>query len=126
MRSREESLSLLQLAGVFFDPTVDRPDFGQTLNLNDTFGWAMAYGRFVPDEELPRVAELFCLYGWGGIYYWEAQQPDGLRRSEFYSVNRAIEFVEHEEKLRAEMPSSSKRAYAKITYTITGDRDAKP
>lgn len=89
----------------------------QTLNMNDTWGWACADGEKVPNEKLPEVAELFWRYGWAGILYWVSEQREQMR-SEFHDNNRMIDFVRHEEALRKSEPNSSKRAYAKLKYML--------
>ena len=114
-----EALALLRAADVFFDDEVDpdEPLLAQTLNLNDTWGWAIADGEYVPNEELPRVAELFHRYGWCGILYW-ASERNNRCRSEFHHINRMLDFVRAEETIRAEIPDVNLRAYAKRQYTI--------
>lgn len=111
---------LLELADVVYGADDEGGGRGaQTLNMNDVFGWALAWGAYVPDAELPRVAELFTRYGSAGLYYWVSERHENIR-SEFHDVNRAIEFVRHEEELRKRMPSSSERAYARMSYTLGG------
>jgi len=114
----EESRELLKRAGVFYDcdDGYDSAE-AQTLNQNDTWGWASAFGQFVPDVDLPVVAELFFSYGYCGILYWVSRKNDDMK-SEFADVNRQIEFVRREEEIRAAHPDSSKRAYEHISYTI--------
>ena len=68
------------------------PQLNQTLNMNDTWAWAWADGEYVPDEELPRVAELFWHYGYCGILYWVSERNEQMR-SEFEDINRFIDFV---------------------------------
>jgi hypothetical protein len=116
----DEAKALLKAAGVFYhDEDNHDENFGApyTLNMNDTWGWATAWGETVPEEELPHVAELFFHYGWGGILYWMSERNDGMR-SEFHDNNRYIDFARHEEAIRAEIPDGSKRAYAKRSYTL--------
>lgn len=93
----------------------------QVLNQNDTWGWAVAMGERVADDELIEVASLFWEYGQCGILYWVSKKNDGMR-SEFFDINRKVEFVEHEERIKAEHPGSSARAYHQTEYTIKGDR----
>ncbi len=115
MFKQKEAEELLTLAFYYLDE--EDPKAEQTLNMNDTWAWAFADGEYVPDECLPEVAELFWRYGYAGILYWVSVRNDN-RRSEFLDINRFIEFVRQEEHLRAIVPDSSERAYAKITYTL--------
>jgi hypothetical protein len=129
----EEARALLTAAKVFYDPDPDEAyddraenegvGWGQTLNLNDTFAWACADGEPVSDADLPRVAQLFYRYGWCGILYWVTREkrtggdnPNWM--AEFLDVRRFIEFVEHEEQLRRDELSDSKRAYRRLAYTL--------
>ncbi len=114
----DEALLLLRAADVFYESDDDGPDIGRAINLNDAFYWGCADSEDVSDEDAPRVAELFWMYGIHGIYYWAVVEKRGLKSVEFQDVNRAIEFVRNEEELRAAVPSSSTRAYRKIQYTI--------
>ena len=109
---------LLEAAGVFYDD-----DMPRTLNMNDTFGWAEAFGEEVPEESIQEVATLFWYYGQVGLIYWVSERNGGMR-SEFEDVNRYIDFVRHEEQLRKQEPSSSKRAYMELVYTL-GQKEAK-
>lgn len=120
----ENAKALLEAADVFFGFDEEWPDgkWERTINLNDTFYWACCDGVVVEDEEMPRVAELFFRYGWCGILYWVAVEKRGGEKPEFLDVQRHIEFVRQEEKLRQEVPSASKRAYTKLEYTLTCDR----
>ena len=113
----DEARQFLIIADVFFDDDEDFAKSSQTLNLNDTWGWAMSWGEYVKDEDLPAVAELFFRYGFGGLLYWVSRKNDNMR-SEFHDVNRQLEFVATEEAIRTAIPNSSKRAYQKRTYTI--------
>jgi hypothetical protein len=79
--------------------------------------WACADSEYVPDEKLPEVGQLFMDYGWCGILYWGSEQYGGMK-SEFYDINRFIEFVRQEEKIKKKISSSTKRAYKKISYRI--------
>lgn len=125
--SVERARAILRTAGLFFcdDPSEldededERFEWLQTLNLNDTWGWATADGEYVPDNELPRVAELFWRYGWCGVLFWVSERRNQCR-SEFHDVNRMIEFARHEENIRDKMPSSTQRAYSRQAYTIGG------
>lgn len=90
---------------------------GLVLNMNDTWCWASAWGEEVPDEKAKELAELIWWYGHAGVLYWVSEQH-GQMRSEFEDNNRAIDFVRQEEKIKKEVPDSTKRAYAKRSYTI--------
>jgi len=107
---QKDARSLLEKAGVFIEPDDDGPDTSQVLNMSDVWAWGCADGEEVPDEELPRVAELFFRYGWCGILYWASERRGGVV-SEFCDNNRFVEFVRAEEKLREEVPDDTKRAY---------------
>lgn len=139
MFSVDSARDFLERAGLFYttraeveamkkDPTAtaediqDAIDTLQELNMNDVWGWAIAASTKVEDKDLPEVARLFWHYGFCGVLYWAAQQ-EGIERSEFHDNNRFIEFVKREEKLCEEVPSSSRRAYTKLTYTI-GEQDS--
>ena len=113
-----EARKLLEAADVFFGADPDEPpELAQTLNMNDTWGWACADGEYVPDEELPEVARLFWAYGHCGLLYWVSERND-QRRSEFHDINRAIEFVRYEEHIRKTIPNDTKRAYTYRCYVI--------
>jgi hypothetical protein len=114
----DEAREVLTRADVFFGAEDDDPPrLNQTLNMNDTFSWAEAFGQYVPDEELPRVAQLFWSYGYGGLLFWVSEQNDGLR-SEFEDVQRHIAFVREEERIVAAVPDNNRRAYYKHQYQI--------
>lgn len=114
----DEARQLLNIAGVFYGSyDEDDKENAQTLNMNDVWGWAVAWGEFVPDDKLVEVAQLFCLYGDAGLLYWVSDQHESMR-SEFEDNNRAIDFVRHEEKIRKDVPDSNKRAYTKVVYTL--------
>lgn len=116
----EDARKLLEAADVFFGELEGESDeWKQTLNMNDTWGWASADGDYVPDDELPEVARLFYQYGWCGLLYWSSERNE-QRRSEFADINRWIDFVRAEEAIRKEVPESNKRAYFKREYTIGG------
>lgn len=121
--TEEKARALLRLAGVFFydDESEldedDSPEMLQMLNLNDTFGWACADGECVPNDELPRLGQLFWKYGYCGILYWVSERRHGMT-SEFADINRFIEFVRAEEAICEEEPSSNKRAYLKRQYML--------
>ena len=92
-------------------------DGALTINMNDTWGWALAWGVSVPKDKLGEVARLFRLYGLAGLTYWHSCQ-EGNMRSEFKDVNRAIDFVRHEEEFIKNSKSSSERAYKNLIYTL--------
>lgn len=115
MFDTKESKEFLIKAGIFFDE--DDVPHPYTINLNDTFGWAVADGETVAEEDLPRLAELFYRYGRCGVLYWVSEKRNGMR-SEFHDVNRRIDFVRKEEELKKAEPNSSKRAYTKVVYTL--------
>jgi hypothetical protein len=124
--TKESALELLNAADVFYS-IVDRDDpeediEPQTLNMDYVWGWALAWGQKVSDEELPELAELFWDYGWGGILYWMSRKH-GNMRSEFHDNNRKIDFVAYEENFRKKVQGSSAQAYTKISYTL-GDLPA--
>lgn len=121
--TQEEALAFLRAGDVFYwneyDPDEDdgeRPPF-RCLNMNDTWGWALAWGEYVPDDKLIEVAELFWQYGWAGCLYWVSEQHEQMR-SEFHDVNRRVEFVRHEEEFKKRTPGSSKQAYTPYSYVL--------
>src|ERR1051325_22908 len=65
------------------------------LNMNDTWGWAIADSEPVPDDKLHEVARLFGEYGRAGLLYWVSEQRGG-ERSDFHDVNRFIQFRSEE------------------------------
>lgn len=118
----EKERHLLYAADVFYDVTGeewDEEEDGpkQVLNMNDTFGWALAFGQTVTDDDLPKVSRLFSLYGQAGLIYWVSEKNEGMR-SRFFDVNRGIDFVKKEEALIDIDASNSHRAYTKIKYTV--------
>jgi hypothetical protein len=113
----DRSAKLLDIAGVFFGADEVEPRLARTLNMNDTFGWALAFGEEVPDDALDEVARLYEEYGACGLYYWVSERNDGMR-SEFHDVQRRIDFVRHEEEFRKKTPGSTKQAYTKLVYTL--------
>lgn len=118
----DDAYKLLLAGDVFFDADEDAESgFRRMLNLSDAWHWATADGETVPDDSIVEVAELFRRYGKCGIHYWVWKRRDKPEIG-FRDVRRYIEFVEHEEALRAAEPSSSKRAYAKHEYTVGGER----
>lgn len=118
----DSARAFLYAADVFYDSLGDDHDPNedgkrQTLNMNDTWGWALAWGEEVPDDKLIEAAELFWSYGWSGLLYWMSCRHDNME-SEFFDNNRAIEFVRNEERIRAEHPGSSACAYHQESYLI--------
>ena len=122
MFDKEDAIKLLENADVFYPTDESGPVDEHILNMNDTWFWASAWGEKVEDSELVEVAGLFWRYGNAGLLYWVSKKHGGMR-SEFYDNNRAIEFVENEERIRKAFPDSSERAYHKESYTITGERE---
>lgn len=110
-----EAKELLSVSGLFFSEDDGLPGFW--INLNDTFGWACADGEQVDGSDLIEVARLFRDYGWCGLLYWVSKKREGLK-SEFADNNRFIQFVKEEERIKREVPESTKRAYHKVVYTI--------
>lgn len=106
-----------QRAGESPEEIIEMQHSLQTLNMNDTWAWALGYGVKVADEELPELARLFIAYGYCGILYWVAEK-DGWKRSEFEDITRFVQFVREEEKIRKEVPQSNARAYAKRGYIL--------
>lgn len=115
----DEHLALIRASGILFDD--DEDTAGRLLiNLNDVFGWACADAEEIPQDKIAEVADLFGRYGWAGVLFWVSERRG--YGSEFHDVNRFIEFVRREEQLRKDVPSSSKRAYTKLTYTLGGSK----
>ena len=117
----EYSKKLLFAADIFYGDEGDEDD--HEVNFNDVWGWAVACGEIVTDDEMPELARLFFNYGWPGILYWGSQKNNAMR-SDFYHYNRMIEFVENEEAIRNKYPKESARAYHKTKYVIRGKRNA--
>lgn len=92
----------------------------QILNMNDCFGWALAWGKHVPDEDLVELAELIWRYGWCGALYYTSEHSDKCR-SEFADNQRFIDFVRSEEAIRKEVPNSNRRAYHKVSYQLPAE-----
>lgn len=119
----ERARAKLRAAGLFFYDEASELDNDddvkmlQTLNMNDAWGWACPDGEYVPDEELPELFRLFWLYGCCGVLYWVSERREQCT-SEFYDVNRFVEFVRQEEDIRAEIPSDPKRGYTSRQYTL--------
>ena len=113
--TQEEALQLLRNMDVLFDEEDEVTQL--TLNMNDVWGWALAWSEPIPTEKLIEVGDLFWHYGWCGLLYWVSEQHDQMR-SQFVDNNRMIDFVRHEEALRKAKPESNKRAYKKLSYTL--------
>ena len=113
----ERARALLIAANVFYGPDEDDPESAQTLNMNYTWGWATAWGVYVPDDKLVEVACLFRKYGECGLLYWVSEQNKKMR-SKFEDINRFVDFVKQEELLLKDETDSSKRAYKKVKYTL--------
>lgn len=92
-------------------------DGGLSLNMNDTWAWALSWCPKVPKEQIEEVATLFKKYGFAGLLYWNSKQNEDMR-SEFHDINRYIDFVANEERITKEVPDYNKRAYHKASYTI--------
>lgn len=122
MKEESGSMRLLRMAGVFYcdpddDPEVWGADSYRTINLNDTFAWALSYGEVVEEAEEQEVARLFTHYGMAGLWYWAFVKGE-WKAVEFEDVQRAIDFVRNEERIRKEVPDYNKRAYHKESYTL--------
>ena len=121
----DEARQLLKVADVVIgrdwaddgDNEEEKARLDQTINMNDTWGWALSWCQHIEDEELIAVAKLFKRYGKCGLYYWMTLKHPGLK-SEFEDINRMVEFVRQEEAVLKEYPNSSQRAYQKVSYTI--------
>jgi len=119
--SVEGAKKMLMASGLFFEAE-DFEEDPETwdkfiLNMNDAWAWASPDCEEVKEDELPELARLFSTYGWCGVLYFVSQRNDDMR-SEFLDNNRFIDFVKHEEVLLKAEPNSSKRAYAKVSYSL--------
>lgn len=123
--TRASTLALLQAMDIVFEDGDEIDHYAQTLNMNDVWGWATAWGEYIPDEELPRVGDLLNRYGWCGALYWMSERHAQMR-SEFEDINRFVEFVRREEQIRKDSPGSSARAYKKVCYAIGFPLDTTP
>lgn len=125
----DQARELLKRAGLFYYDDEDPPDVeeypdpedrkraAQMLNMNDTWGWATAFGQAITDEELPEVGRLFIRYGYCGVLYWVSEKNEQMH-SEFADINRFVDFVRAEEKAIKDCPDWNKRAYFKVSYRI--------
>jgi len=116
----EKAKKLLSDAGLFYYPIgqCDDPEDEQVLNQNDTWGWATAFGQKVEDDDLPNVARLFVDYGFCGVLYWVSEKNEQMQ-SEFSHINRMVQFVRNEEKIRIENKTLSAYAYNKREYLVS-------
>ena len=119
----ERAKTLITASGMCFDEDFDDEVKPFTINLNDAFWWACGDAETIPEESLIEVADLFFQYGICGVYYWVLKRR-GIDTVEFADINRFVEFVRNEERIKAEVPSDSARAYYKAAYTI-GSEAAK-
>jgi len=115
----DEGLNLLRMADVLLDDE-DFDDGILRLNMSDVWAWAYADLEEVPQESIIELAKLFFSYGWAGINYWVSER-NNQRKSEFSDVNRRIQFVREEERIKKQCPNDSERAYKKATYTISNE-----
>ena len=119
----DNARKFLQMGQVFYANSPDELDEDddhrslQTLNMNDTWAWATGWGHYVPDHQLVELAKYFYHYGYCGVLYWFSEQNDQMR-SEFEDINRFVDFVRNEERIRAEVPDYNKRAYTQREYTL--------
>jgi len=118
----DEAKKFLKLAGVCYPPDDETP--GLVLNMNDVWGWATAWGEDVPDDQIMEVIVLLCRYGDAGLLYWVSERNECMR-SEFEDINRFVDFVRNEERIKKETPESNKRAYRKVTYTLGAPIDSR-
>lgn len=125
-KTRKKAEKFLRAGNVFYlnKPRKSWGNAHKELNMNDTFGWALAYGAIVEDEHMIEVAELFWRYGMPGLHYWCTIHPNEEYRmecSDFEDVQRGIDFVRQEEKIRNEK-TSYRAAFDKVVYTL-GERN---
>ncbi len=96
--------------------TISNDEDGILLWMNDTFNWATSDAITVLPAEIEELHKLFSRYGFCGAAYWAGKKEK--MRSAFRDINRFIDFVTHEEKLRVDEPSSNKRASLALVYTL--------
>lgn len=115
----KESRKLLEVSGVLCEDwdSDEEGTYIQALNMGDTWAWALTWIEPISDEELPEVAELFKNYGYAGLLYWVSKKNNNMR-SEFEDINRFVDFVRNEERIKLEEPDWNKRAYYKSSYTL--------
>lgn len=118
--SVESAKKLLSDAGLFFWPLGKCNDHEdeQTLNMNDTWAWGTAFGQKVEDGDAIEVARLFVDYGFCGVLYWVSEKNEQMQ-SEFSHINRMVQFVRNEEKIRIESGGLNAYAYGKQEYLIS-------
>lgn len=112
-----EAKELLKAADLTFGPDDEIEHYDRCLNMNDVWAWGTSWIEEIPEDEVILVASLVQRYGACGAYYWLSVKHENLR-SEFHDINRMVDFVRHEEAIRAEIPDSSQRAYAKRDYHL--------
>lgn len=103
-----------------YDTTEEREKWRYMINLNDAWYWACADCERVAVEDLPEVWRMFMGYGWHGVGYWVMKQRNMTwEQIEFRDVRRFMQFIEHEEGIRASSEKPSAYAYSRATYTIS-------
>ena len=90
---------------------------GFFLCMNDTWAWASGDCERVLPVNIEEVVRLFTSFGHAGLLYWVSERRDRMR-SEFYDINRFVEFVRNEERICHEVPDHSARGYHKASYAI--------
>lgn len=115
--THDEARALLLAADLVYGKDEDSPGGDQILNMNDTWGWATAWGEHIPNDELLEVGRLVRRYGYCGALYWVSERHDHMK-SEFEDVNRFVAFVRAEEAILQELPNSTEMAYVKRSYTL--------
>lgn len=108
----------IQLAQLDTFLTISNDEDGILLWMNDTFNWASSDAIQVEPDEIDELFRLFQRYGFCGAVYWASKKDQYCSRSAFKDINRFIDFVAAEEKLRADEPSSNKRAGIALVYTL--------
>ena len=94
--------------------------------MNDVWAWATSCSIDVTDDNAIRIAQLYNEYGFCGLLYYQGVELDRLgapnapetRYAEFEDIQRFVEFVVAEERIKKEVPDYNKRAYAKRQYVI--------
>lgn len=121
--SQRKAYDRLLAAGVFFHDSEeqlirDEPDEQEreewrfVVHLGDWCSWGTADDERADPSELPDVWNMFSRYGWNGIYYWVMKKREWeWHQISFRDVQRAMQFIQHEEALR-EAAGSSVSAYA--------------
>lgn len=122
--NKEEAWAVLKATSYYYEDEYQeaKPEERHMMIMNDTWGWACADGFYLTDENVVRVAMLFVRYGHGGLLYFQHKDLEGGKLvSEFTDINRHLQFVINEERIREELPGSGERAYTKRSYTIDGE-----